>query len=202
MATIVKNTKTILDGNNNIIEQITDEKAISKDTEPDYIKIYTAMFFEFKQFPTQYRELFLQLAMHMTYCNAEDLEGSQLVCVSGYIKKKIMIACGWTSESSLTKGLKALCKCGAIRRVARGQYQVNPEFAGRGAWRYNSKLKQGGLKDLVATFQFSDCSVQTDFIYNDDIDGYDIPDRIMYVAATKSSDDVNASMSDDDVEQS
>lgn len=189
MSTVISDTTTRLDKDGNVLEQITEEKSIYKDQEPDYVKIYTAMFFEFKQFPVQYRELFLQLAMHMTYCNSDDLEGSQLVCVSGHIKKSIMTACGWNNESSLARGLKQLCDCGAIRRVAKGQYQVNPEFAGRGAWRYNSKLKQGGIKDLIANFHFASGSVKTAFIYNDE-DIYNAPDQVTYVAAPRSSSEV------------
>lgn len=189
MAIIVTDTTTNLDKDGNLVDQIIQEKSIQRDQEPDYIKIYTAMFFEFKQFPTQYRELFLQMAMNMTYCNSDDLDNSQLVYVSGHTKKKIMKACGWTNESSLTKGLKKLCDCGAIRRTGKGEYQINPQFAGRGAWRYNNKLKQGGIKDLIANFQFATGSVQTAFIYADE-EEYDTPEQVTYVAATKSSDDV------------
>lgn len=207
MAIVVKNTRVELDSDNQIVSTVTEEKSIKKDQEPNYIKIYTAMFFEFKQFPVQYRELFLQLAMHMTYCNSEDLDGSQLVCVSGHIKKSILSACGWNNDSSLARGLKKLCDCGAIRRVAKGQYQVNPEFAGKGAWKFDSKLKQGGIKDLIANFRFSDNSVNTAIIYNDE-DTYGVPDQItytvnpLYVAATQSELDVIATKSSDDVEQS
>lgn len=200
MAITVTNTDSHFDKDNNLIDKIVQEKTIQRDQEPDYVKIYTAMFFEFKQFPTQYRELFLQMAVNMTYCNSDDLEGSQIVCVSGHIKKKIMNACGWNNDSSLARGLKKLCDCGAIRRVGKGEYQINPQFAGRGAWRYNNKLKQGGIKDLIANFQFASGSVQTSFIFNDE-DEYDTPEQVTYVAATKSSDDVIASMSSDDVEQ-
>lgn len=196
MAIIVTDTTTNLDKDGNLVDQIIQEKSIQKDQEPDYIKIYTAMFFEFKQFPTQYRELFLQLAMHMTYCNTEDLEGSQIVCVSGHVKKMIMEACGWINDSSLARGLKKLCDCGAIRRTGKGEYQINPQFAGKGAWRYNNKLKQGGIKDLVANFHFATGSVKTAFVFDDEIeDEYNAPDQVTYVAASPSEQEVIASMS-------
>ena len=176
------------------------EKEIYKDTEPDYIKIYTSVFFEFKQFPTQYKELFLQLAIRMSYCNSMNFDGSQIVYVTGPNKENIMKACGWSSVSSLTKGLKALCNCGAIRRVNRTVYQINPEFAGRGSWRYNSKLDQGGIKDIITQFRFALNKVETQIIFDDSESDEDEDDQV-YVAASQSELDVIASMSSDDVEQ-
>ena len=198
MAIYHKETETFTDSKGQTTTE-TVEKEIYKDTEPDYIKIYTAVFFEFKQFPTQYKELFLQLAMRMSYCNSMDFENSQTVYVTGPNKKAIMDACGWSSVSSLTKGLKALCNCGAIRRVNRTVYQINPEFAGRGSWRYNSKLEQGGIKDIIAKFQFARNEVETQIIFDDSESDED--DQV-YVAASESDMNVIASMSDDDVEQS
>ena len=130
------------------------------------------MFFEFKQFPQQYKELFLQLAMRMSYCNSMKFDTSQIVYVTGPNKDDIMEACGWSSVSSLTKGLKALCNCGAIRRVNCTVYQINPEFASRGSWRYNKKLEQGGIKDIIAQFHFAAHEVNTQVIFEDvDEDG-------------------------------
>lgn len=158
-----KETYTEKDEDGNILHQETTEKELCKDLEPEYIKIYTHMWFDFKRFPQQYRELFFQLAIKMSYCNAMDFEHSQIVFVTGPNRDDIMKACGWTNVSSLTKGLNALCNCGAIRRVSRGIYQINPEFAGKGSWRYNSKLDQGGIKNIIAEFNFALNKVRTRF---------------------------------------
>ncbi len=62
-------------------------------------------------------------------------------------------------------GLKALCDCGAIRKVNRGVYQINPSYAGRGTWKYNPSLKQGGIEKLVATFNFTEGTVDTNAVW-------------------------------------
>lgn len=194
MSTIIEETERTINENGTLIEERQKQKTIKKDQEPDYIKIYTRMWFDFKQFPTKYRELFLQLAIRMSYCNAIKPNQSQVVAVIGVIKDEIMEACGWKTVDPLTKGLKSLCDCGAIRRTSRGCYQINPEFAGKGPWRYDPKLERGGVKDLVTTFHFGNGTVETDIFYADE-------DDQVYAAASQSELDVIASMSSDDVEQ-
>lgn len=146
------------------------EKSITRDKfrEPDYIKIYTNMWCEFNQIPMVYRQLFLELALRMTYCNSTKLAKSQLVSTGSPYKEDIMEACGWKSKGMYQKGLKALCECGAIKRINRGIYQINPSYAGKGKWLYDSKADQGGVKDLIATFNFKDKTVDTHIVWADD----------------------------------
>ena len=128
-------TEIMTDEKGNVTEQTTiKETSFDKVQEPDYIKIYTNMWCEFKSVPVQYRNLFLALALRMSYCNKNDLEHSQLVYTGKPFSDELMKECGWTSYDSLMKGLKALCKSGAIKKIARGVYQINPEYAGRGGW--------------------------------------------------------------------
>lgn len=103
MSTIIEETERTINENGTLIEERQKQKTIKKDQEPDYIKIYTRMWFDFKQFPTKYRELFLQLAIRMSYCNAIKPNQSQVVAVIGVIKDEIMEACGWKTVDPLTK---------------------------------------------------------------------------------------------------
>lgn len=171
MATLEKivETNTSIDANGNE-ETCIVEKSITrtKFTEPDYIKIYTNMWCEFNEIPLAYRQLFLSLALRMTYCSTKDLENSQIVSTGVPYRDAIMRECGWTSRESYQKGLKELCNCGAIRRVTRGVYQINPSYAGKGKWLYDSKQLQGGVKDLVAEFKFKDKKVNTQIIWAND----------------------------------
>lgn len=139
-----------------------------RSTEPDYIKLYTKMWCEFNQIPEAYSKLFLALATRMSYCNTNDLENSQLVNTCKPWADSIMKECGWTSDVSLKKGLQALCKSGAIKKVGRGVYQINPSYAGKGTWQYDPKLDRGGVEDLVATFSFKTGEVTTDIVWADD----------------------------------
>lgn len=171
----LKKTETVIredaDGNvtSSTVETTTN---IQRNDEPDYIKLYTKMWCEFNDIPMAYRELFLQLVTRMTYCNSGDLGNSQLVNTGKPWSDSIMTALGW-KKSMYMKGLSELCKHNAIRKVGRGVYQINPQYAGRGEWKYNPRLERGGVEDLVAKFNFKDKSVDTKIVWADD--GEDTP---------------------------
>lgn len=154
MAKLLETTEAITeideDGNERSTIKTT-TKNISKIDEPEYIKIYTQMWADFHDVPPAYHALFYELAKRMTYCDATDLDGSQIVHTGKPNNDSILKALGW-KQNMLQKGLAVLVKCGAIRRIARGVYQINPTYAGKGEWKYNPKLKQGGIEDLVASF--------------------------------------------------
>lgn len=158
---------TTIDANGNQ-ETTTKETALTRTGEPDYIKLYTKVWCEFNEIPLKWRSLFLELAMRMSYCNSQELDESQLVCTGKPFSSTIMKALGWTSESTYKKGLKALCDCNAIRKVARGVYQINPSYAARGNWRYNPQLSRGGVIDLVAEFNFVQGTCKTKIVWADD----------------------------------
>lgn len=151
------------------VEKVTN---IQRNNEPDYIKLYTKMWCEFNDIPMAYRELFLQLVIRMTYCNSADLGNSQLVNTGKPWSTSIMKALDW-KDRMYQKGLKALCECEAIKKVGRGVYQINPQYAGRGEWKYNPRLERGGIEDLVVSFNFKDKSVDTKIVWADD--GEDTP---------------------------
>lgn len=162
-------TTTIIDSDGNQTSTTLEKtRKIELSTEPDYIKLYTAMWCEFNEIPLAYRPLFLELVTRMSYCDKGDLEHSQLVCTGGPFADSICKALHWTSKESLKKGLKALAQCNAIKRVGRGYYQINPNYAGRGEWKYNPRLDRGGIEDLVATFNFKDHTVKTNIVWADD----------------------------------
>lgn len=151
------------------VEKVTN---IQRNNEPDYIKLYTKMWCEFNDIPMAYRELFLQLVIRMTYCNSADLGNSQLVNTGKPWSTSIMKALNW-KDRMYQKGLKVLCECEAIKKVGRGVYQINPQYAGRGEWKYNPRLERGGIEDLVVSFNFKDKSVDTKIVWADD--GEDSP---------------------------
>lgn len=140
-----------------------------KSDEPDYIKIYTKMWCEFNLIPERWHRLFLELAIRMNYADSTDLPNSQTVVVYGGTTEAIRDACGWKDKSTLRKGLKVLCDCGAIRKTDfRATYQINPNYASRGLWKYDPKRKTGGVEDLITTFNFKDGSVETKVVWADD----------------------------------
>lgn len=161
-------TNTHEDADGNItIDKLERTTAIEKSTEPDFVKLYTKMWCEFNNIPIAYRQLFTSMVCRMSYCNSHDLKHSQLVNTAQPWADAFLDECHWTSIQSLRKGLKALCDCGAIKKVGRGVYQINPSYAGKGNWHYNPRLDQGGIKDLVATFNFKDKTVDTQIVWAD-----------------------------------
>lgn len=157
---------TTEDANGNLITDTTKTtKAILKSEEPDYIKVYTQMYCEFSGIPDKWRHLFMTLACRMSYANPKAPNGGQTVYTVGSAGQAIIEECGWKNKDTLYRGLQALCECNAIRKIGRGEYQINPQYAGRGGWHYNAKAEQGGIADLIATFSFADKTVKTDIIW-------------------------------------
>lgn len=142
-------------------------KKIERSNEPDYIKLYTKVWCEFNQIPNQWRLLFLELITRMSYTNSNDLKHSQIVATGGPTKEAICKTFNWKSNM-YQKGLKALKETGAIKQISRGFYQINPNYAGRGEWKYNPKLERGGIEDLKATFDFKNKTIDLNIIWADD----------------------------------
>lgn len=165
---IIKTEKHTYEDEEGNIRSETKEISYQKESEPDYIKLYTKVWCEFNEIPIAYRPLFLELVQRMTYCNLEDLDGSQLVNTGTPYRESIMKSLGWKSKSMYQTGLKKLVDCKAIKNISRGVYQINPNYAGKGAWKYNPKLRQGGIKDLITQFNFKDKTVNTKIIWADD----------------------------------
>lgn len=160
-----KEVRTTEDAEGNVTITTTEKTtSVRASNEPDFIKIYTHMWCEANGIPDKWRGLFLEVASRMTYCNANDLQHAQLFVTSKLIQQDICAALGWAAKDGGTykKGLAALCKCGALRHICRSTYQVNPEYAGRGEWRYNPHYKRGGVEELVTTFKMNAQGVHAD----------------------------------------
>lgn len=176
----LERTKEDADGNVTV-ETTLEQKSIVKNEEPDYIKLYTRMWCEFNQIPEKWRPLFLALVCRMTYASLDSSTGGQIVYTVGPNAQDIMAECGWKTKDPLYRGLKALSDCDAIHQVARGAYQISPHYAGRGTWRYNANLKQGGVKDLIAKFDFVNHTVDTEVEWSS-TDKHEIGDADQVVA--------------------
>lgn len=169
-----KETQTIIDEDGNEKTTIKEStKKIDRSGEPDYIKLYTKVWCEFNQIPLQWRDLFFELITRMTYANSNDIDHSQLVATGGPTKDAICKTLGWKS-SMYQKGLRALKDVGAIRQCQRGFYQINPQYAGRGEWKYNPKLERGGIEDLKVTFDFVNGTSDVSVVWGNDGSNSDI----------------------------
>lgn len=163
-------TKTT-DGNGQVKEhRISKHERFIENGEPAYIKLYTNMWMSFYDVPSAYKELFLEMASRMSPCDSVDLAHSQLVNTGKPYDDIYMNACGWKSKDSLKKGLNALCFCGAIKRVARGVYQINPSYAAKGKWLdgKDGNTAYSGVKEFVARVDFISGIIKTDLTYVED----------------------------------
>ena len=151
---------TIEENGEEVTTKTEKSTSITRNDEPDYIKVYTNMWAEFNGVPAAYRDLFLQLAIRMTYCNADDLGNAQIVAVGGPVGEGIRKTLN-IKERAYKYGLQALVKAGAIKSIRRGWYQINPTYAGKGEWKYNPKLQRGGVEQLVATFKITKDGTKT-----------------------------------------
>jgi len=165
--TYEETTTKIDEEGNEQTTKVSKNSTIIRNNEPDYIKIYTNMWCEFNAIPVVYREFFLQLIMRMSYCNTQSLGRSQIVFTGKPYSDDIKATVHW-GDKMYEKALKELQKCGAIKRVARAVYQINPKYAGKGEWKYNPRLNRGGVEDLVATFNLRKKTVDLDIIWADD----------------------------------
>ena len=152
---VIKIEREGADGNVTVDTAVVTQ-AIRKNEEPDYVKLYIDGWRGANGIPARYRQLFLSLAMRMDYANIErggdPDEGGQIVCVMGRCREALLRECGWNGDDALCKGLKALVDCGALRKISRGFYQINPRYAARGTWHYSSRKNQGGVENLLAAF--------------------------------------------------
>ena len=184
-----KETTTTIDEDGrehtSIIEKTT---KVERSGEPDYVKLYTKVWCEFNQIPNQWRPLFLELISRMSYSDSTDLDHSQIVATGGPIRDSICKTFGWKSNM-YQKGLKALREAGAIRQMSRGFYQINPNYAGRGEWKYNPHLQRGGVEDLKATFDFKNGTVKVNIVWADDGEGNEINTMFRKALDTRAEDE-------------
>lgn len=163
-----KEVKTFEDSEGNITTSTVERTSkIKRSEEPDYIKLYTQTWCEFNQIPLRLRDLFLELAIRMSYADSTSPEESQVVYTGKPVSTSIMRSLD-LKISTYNQYLRELAECGAIRRVSRGVYQINPNYAGRGLWKYNPTLGSGGIEDLKATFDFVNGTVETKILWADD----------------------------------
>lgn len=163
-----KEVRTTEDADGNISTSTLEKTStIAKSDEPDYIKLYTKTWCEFNEIPLRLRDLFLELIIRMSYADSSSPEESQTVFTGKPTSTAIMKALN-LKQSTYNQYLRELRECKAIRQVSRGVYQINPNYAGRGQWKYNPTLQSGGIADLKAEFDFVKGTVKTKIIWGDD----------------------------------
>ena len=103
-----KEVKTFEDSEGNITTSTVERTSkIKRSEEPDYIKLYTQTWCEFNQIPLRLRDLFLELAIRMSYADSTSPEESQVVYTGKPVSTSIMRSLDPVSYTHLTLPTKA-----------------------------------------------------------------------------------------------
>ena len=138
------------------VDRETGEVTRSKQTvqfsiEPSYVKLYLDCLGAFTKnvgLNESLNELLIETLRYMSYADEE-----QTIYLNSAIKSKICAKTGKTMaryNQAVTKWVKS----GILKRVNRGEYQVNPFIFGKGDWR--------DIEHLRATFDFNTGEVSVD----------------------------------------
>ena len=141
-----KEIKTFEDSEGNITTSTLERTSkVKKSEEPDYIKLYTQTWCEFNQIPLRLRDLFLELAIRMSYADSTSPEESQVVYTGKPVSTAIMRALD-LKTSTYNQYLRELAACKAIRRVSRGVTKSTPITLAEGFGSITQPLEVVGLK--------------------------------------------------------
>ena len=100
----------------------------AKNIEDRYYKFYQAGLMSFCEISDGQRKIFMYLATHMDYETGR-------IFITKKIRNEIAEFCGFKSPDSVRNGVAVLFKKGFIRKYDYACYEVNPYFAGKGAWK-------------------------------------------------------------------
>lgn len=125
-----------------ILRSVTKQHVSS---EPPYVKLYLKTLCSLKDVPANNNHILYFLLSNISYASQENKFGGQIIVVNKYIKDMICEEYG-IAEVTIRKALAAFVEKGLFRRVARGTYQANPEYFGKGDWK--------DIRNIIATIDF------------------------------------------------
>lgn len=143
-----------------IIEQ---EFIHKRGTEPPFIKLYIDCLCDFKGLSKSLNPILLEFLKYMTYANSNDSNGGQIIYLNAALKKQIAFSTNKTVKR-IEQAITEFVKTGVFNRIATGTYQVNAELFGKGDWK--------DIKNIRATFDFKNGTVDTEIIKENSIDKF------------------------------
>ena len=119
-------------------------------TEPEYVKLYIDCVFAIKGVKKNLNPIFIAFLGYMSYADANDMYGGQIIYVNKAMKSAIAAKTG-LSLVSVNNAITEFVKKGLFKRVDIGTYQVNAEVVGKGEWK--------DIKNIRATFDYANREV-------------------------------------------
>lgn len=123
--------------------------------EPPFIKLYLDCLCNFKGLSKSLNPILIEFLKYMTYANAAESTGGQIIYLNAALKRQIALNTGKTVKR-IEQALTDFVKTGIFKRIATGTYQVNAELFGKGDWK--------DIKNIRATFDFGNGTIKTEII--------------------------------------
>lgn len=130
--------ETVIDAETGQILHKTENKTLTYEDEPAYIKLYLQDILYLNDMPKQYAGLTSALLRRISY--ASDNYGMCVTLVP-LVKKAICEEMGWKKVQTLDNALKKLVAGKILYRIDRGIYKFNPFLYGKGDWQTISRMR-------------------------------------------------------------
>ena len=136
-------------------EVISSKTVYKAQDEPDFVKLYIDCVFTVKGVKKGFNPIFVAFLEYMSYSDANNEYGGQLIFVNKAMKTAIAKKVG-LSLVSVNNAITDFVKKGLFKRIDVGTYQVNPNIVGRGKW--------SDIKNIRATFDFGNKDIVADIV--------------------------------------
>lgn len=127
------------------------EVVMTKDTEPEYIKLYLDCICTFKGLNKALSPILVAFCSYMTW--ADSKHDRQVIFMNSYTKEHVAEDVG-VSVDRVNQALRAITKADIFRKIKgkRGVYEVNPYIIAKGKWT--------DIKKLRANFDFINGTIE------------------------------------------
>lgn len=139
-----------VDESGEIISSLTTQK-VKDGKEPDYVKVYVDCLLSAKDLSQSLNPILLAFITRMSYANPDEINGGQVIYVNSAMKNDICLQLNIKIDR-VNQSLQQFKKAGIFKSLARGKYQVNPNYFGRGEWK--------DIKKIKANFEFSSDGIE------------------------------------------
>ena len=126
-------------------------KKIKNSDEPQFIKLYVDFVLSSKELSRSLNPVLLAFVSYMTYADTNNSSGGQVIYINKAMKDDICEKLNIKIDR-VNQSLMQFKKAGIFKALAKGKYQVNPNYFGRGEWR--------DIKQIKGTFNYSKNGVE------------------------------------------
>lgn len=133
--TVYEKEITELDGDTGEIKKRVNTVVKAFNVEPDYVKVYLQDICYFNDIPKSQMDVLFHLLKHLNYENC--------IVITSRIRKEIAERLN-IGPQTLSNKINKLAKSQMIKIVGRNEYEVNPNFFGRGEWQKVMSRRETG----------------------------------------------------------